>query len=858
MIPEFVAGLYAGDLGGPILTIACSLAVVSLGVISLYTLRKQARASALAEQEACKTREIEERERLRANKLAKVLEISNRINANLELEPLLNEIAEAVRESLGFKMALLRILDEESRSFVARAFAGLSEDAIEKLSSRTVPLETFKTWMTDEFKVSQSYFISHEHGFWSDREDEVYVPDLGERSDGEWHPMDSLFVPLWTRDQKLVGYISVDDPVDRRIPSNETIETLEIFANQAVTAIENARLYGELGQHVIQLREMTRRLKELNEIKSTFVATVSHELRTPLTSIRAYAETLARDLGSSPRETEVEFLKIIEEEAQRLTKIVEDMLDLSRMENGKVEVKKVDVDLSKLIRDVYQVLSPAARKKYIEIEIPASTSPIVAFVDGGMIKQLLVNLLGNAIKFTPEGGKIRIGIIDHDSTVELSVEDNGIGIPAGSIKRIFDQFYQVDSSATRRYGGVGLGLAIVKSIVEWHDGKIWVESGNEKKGGTRFSVSLPKRKAIASPRGDVTDVDTSWQCERRIPELIVDMIAELMGAKTASLMLLDDEQKELYVSAAMGLEETVLRNARVKVGDNISGWVAKTGQPLLVRDIDNDTRFKRSKRPQYESNSLISVPLKQGDDVIGVVNVTNKVSLMPFTDDDAEILGILADRVTTVLDKVKQYEGIKDEFGLIVNSLRCLIDSRRLAHTKKGEQLSGLVVELGRAMGLTEEEVRLLQYVSRIYDVGMVRVGEGILRKRGGLRIGEYESVKRHPEEGVDIVGPIEFLEQVKEIILHHHERYDGGGYPGGLSGESIPIGARVLAVIDAYSSMVSDRPYRTAMDVDEAVEELRRCSGTQFDPKVVEQLVEILRRRAKEAHPVLQPVKRR
>jgi len=149
---------------------------------------------------------------------------------------------------------------------------------------------------------------------------------------------------------------------------------------------------------------------------------------------------------------------------------------------------------------------------------------------------------------------------------------------------------------------------------------------------------------------------------------------------------------------------------------------------------------------------------------------------------------------------------------------------------------------LARAVGLGDEEVRLLQYVSGIYDVGMVKVGEGILRRRGGLRMGEYESVKRHPEVGVDIVGPIEFLEQVKEIILHHHERYDGQGYPGGLKGESIPIGARILAVVDAYSSMLSDRPYRSAMTMEAAIEELRRCEGTQFDPDIVEKLVGLLR----------------
>jgi signal transduction histidine kinase/response regulator RpfG family c-di-GMP phosphodiesterase len=855
-MPDFIAWLHATNGGGPILTVAMAALVLSLGGVAVIAFRRQARANACASREAQRVVTIEECERKRANNLAKILEISNGINATLELEPLLNQIVEAVRQSLGFRMALLRILDEESRCFVARAFAGIGEEAVRKLSSSTIPLETFKTWMKDEFKVSQSYFISHEHGFWNDREDEVYIPDLGERGQGEWHPEDSLFVPLWTRDQHLVGYLSVDDPVDRRVPSKETIETLEIFANQAVTAIENARLYGRLADHVVQLRDMTRRLKELNEIKSNFVATVSHELRTPLTSIRAYAETLARDWGGSPRETEVEFLKIIEEEAQRLTKIVEDMLDLSRMESGKVEVRKSEIDLRRLMRDSAQILAPTARKKYVDLQTPEEGSPVVAFVDGGMMKQLLLNLVGNAIKFTPEGGKVRMEILDLDSTVEMSVEDTGIGIPAASLTRIFDQFYQVDSSATRRYGGVGLGLAIAKSIVDWHEGKLWVESDGGR--GAKFTVRLPKRKAVTADRIEIPAESDAWQCEKRIPELIVDMIAELMGAKAASLMLMDKESDELYVSAAMGLDEGVMKSARVRVGDGISGFVAKTGRPLVIRNIEEDERFKPAGRPQYETNSLLSVPLKDGDSVIGVLNVTNKISLTPFTDNDAHMLQSLADRVSSVLGRLRQYEGVKSEFKGIVNSLQCLIECQRQVGSKKGAEITGLVVELARVVGLGEEDVRLLQYVSGIYDVGMVKVGEGILRRRGGLRVGEYESVKRHPEEGVDIVGPIEFLEQVKEIILHHHERYDGGGYPAGLSGDGIPVGARILAVVDAYSSMLSDRPYRPAMTVDEAIEELRRCSGTQFDPDIVEKLVEVLEKRRAEARPVLETARRR
>jgi signal transduction histidine kinase/HD-GYP domain-containing protein (c-di-GMP phosphodiesterase class II) len=855
-MPDFLAWLYSTNGGGLAFTVALSVLAVTLGVVALVALKRQARSDALARREAGRAVSIEEREKQRATNLAKILEVSNGINATLDLEPLLNQIVDAVSQSMGFRMALLRILDEESRCFVARAFAGLDEDAVCKLSSSTIPIETFRTWMKDEFKVSQSYFISHKHGFWNDREDEVYIPDLGERAQHEWHPRDSLFVPLWTRDQHLVGYLSVDDPVDRRIPSVETIETLEIFANQAVTAIENARLYGRLEDHVVQLRDMTRRLKELNEIKSNFVATVSHELRTPLTSIRAYAETLARDWGTAPRETEVEFLRIIEDEAQRLSKIVEDMLDLSRMESGKVEVRKSEVDLRGLMKNVAQILAPTARKKYVDLRGAQEGPPIIALVDGCMMKQLLLNLIGNAIKFTPEGGKVTMGIEDLESTVEISVEDTGIGIPASSLKRIFDQFYQVDSSATRRYGGVGLGLAIVKSIVEWHEGMIWAESdgGN----GARFTVRLPKRKAVTAEPACVPHENEPWHCECRVPELIVDMIAELMGAKTASLMLLDKEAQELHVAAAMGLDEAVMKSIRVRMGEGVSGFVAKTGEPILVRDIEEDERFKPAGRAQYETKSLLSVPVRVDGEVVGVINVTNKISLVPFTADDAGMLQSLADRVSAIMGKVRHYEGLKSEFGTITNSLRCLIESRRLVSSKRGEEITGLVVELARGMGLSEEDVRLLQYVSAIYDVGMVRVGEGILRRRGGLRVGEYESVKRHPEEGVSIVGPIEFLEQVKEIILHHHERFDGNGYPDALRGSSIPMGARILAVVDAYGSMLSDRPYRAALSMKRAVEELRRCSGTQFDPAVVAKLVEILEKRKAESRPVLEPVRRR
>ncbi len=184
------------------------------------------------------------------------------------------------------------------------------------------------------FRVSASYFISHQDEEWAAASAGGFTMDLGERAADEWHEDDMLIVPLLSADGEVLGYLSVDDPVDRRLPSVEIIHQLEVFGSHASTAIESAELYDRLARNNLELSRASEQLKNLNELKSNFVANVSHELRTPLTSIRAYTETLVHNQQAMDDSVRNEFLTVIHQECEKLTAIMDDILDLSRIEDG--------------------------------------------------------------------------------------------------------------------------------------------------------------------------------------------------------------------------------------------------------------------------------------------------------------------------------------------------------------------------------------------------------------------------------------------------------------------------------------------------------------------------------------------
>ena len=769
-----------------------------------------------------------EQNRLRADKLHRILENICDINSGLDLDALLRRLAETIASTLGFRVVLIRLREPGTDRLRACAFSGIDAPSRAALEAQDVPLIEFLSWLREEFKVSQSYFISHSHDF-SRRLPAGVTPDLGPREAGEWHPEDVLIVPLFDRTGEPVAYFSVDDPMDRHVPSRETIELLEIFANHAVVAIENARLYSRLETHSRELEEAGQRLGEVLTLKHNFVSTVSHELRTPLAAISAYMDSLlgARE-GQIDHDQLQRFLSVVNEESQRLTRLIESLLDLNRIDAGLTKLTRQTIDLRELIEETARLLTPVAQIGQIALKDSVECADTRVDADRDQLRQLALHLGSNAIKFTPPGGSVTLRLFGDEREIGLQVEDTGIGIPEHALDKIFERFYQVDSSLERRFGGTGLGLAICKSIAEWHGGRVIAES--EVGRGSRFTVVLPRRsdrrvavRPATRPRASVEEV----------LKLTVEIVAETMNAQVVSLMARDVDGS-WTIRAAMGLDESVVRETRVPTGSGVVGWVGDRRRAVCLPEAADELPVSGSGRAQYNTATFLSVPVENSDQLLGVLNVTDPEDGRLFHAEDRHLLAHLARRIAGVWDKARAVERMQVDIDGSTQALRQV-----LQHLQRSRRSAPNRVRLARALArelkLGEDEAGLIGFAASLHDIGMNMVGERVTEGGGRLDDEDRERLSRHPEFAADTLELLGRIRVVEDVILSHHECWDGSGYPRGLSGDQIPIGARILAVVDAWESMTIGRAHRPARSAEDARLELLRLRGRQFDPDVVD-----------------------
>lgn len=287
-----------------------------------------------------------------------------------------------------------------------------------------------------------------------------------------------ICVPL-THKNKTVGSLALYS-FDRTRPFVEPhLRLLQALGDQIAIAIENERLLKEA--------EQARALQEADRLKSEFISTISHELRTPLASIKGYTTTLLRKDVKWDEQTKTEFLEIIDEESDKLRELIDNLLESSKVEAGALQISKQPVLLDKLAQRAVSEVTPRAKRFEFVVEFPPRFPIIEA--DPRRIEQILHNLLENAVKYSPNGGRIMIRGEVGESFVTVSVADQGVGIPTEQIDRVFERFHRVDNIQTRHAGGSGLGLSIARALVEAHGGKIWAQSTVGE--GSTFYFTLP-------------------------------------------------------------------------------------------------------------------------------------------------------------------------------------------------------------------------------------------------------------------------------------------------------------------------------------------------------------------------------
>jgi putative nucleotidyltransferase with HDIG domain len=339
---------------------------------------------------------------------------------------------------------------------------------------------------------------------------------------------------------------------------------------------------------------------------------------------------------------------------------------------------------------------------------------------------------------------------------------------------------------------------------------------------------------------------------------IVASAAEMMEARSGALMLVDSEGKNLTFEVASGRASAKLKGMRIPIDEHsVAGMVALRGTPYIENDTENSPYFSGQvdKQTGYQTGKLICVPLMVQERIIGVVEVLDKVSGDDFNTSDQKLLEAMADTAAVAIENVRLYEEERKKARLLtqaydelsqtyratLQALTGLLDTRDAATYGHSTRVVVFSLRLARTMGINSpERLKAIEHGALLHDVGKIGVADSILRKPGPLDEAEWEEMRGHPELGYKMLKDIQFLQDALPIVRYHHEHWNGAGYPLGLEGETIPMEARIFAVIDAFDAITSERPYSPSRTYEQAVEILTAESGIRFDPSVVEAFLSV------------------
>ncbi|MCP4649914.1 MAG: hypothetical protein GY853_07545 [PVC group bacterium] len=424
------------------------------------------------------------------NGLYTLHELGKLMGATLDVQKLFTQITEPLILKLGFEKTIICITEKSgsNKQPQCKACIGFEQIFIQKLQEQSLENEFLK----NVFEKGTAILVKNKDSA-SDQE-RIWLKFFDVSS--------FVIVPIVIKEH-VQGYIFVGNTNPYSHISEGDIDLLFILSNQIAGSVETARLYEELkhshDQLEIRVQERTKELAEANQklvkldkMKSDFVSAVSHELRTPLTSIKGYAAIMMAGRLGEVTEIQQEKLKKINVHSDELIQLVNDLLDIARIESGRIGMSIKHASLTEIIKSIADLFFPQTDEKDINMVLDMPEDQLMVWMDPSQISRVFINLIGNAMKFTPQNGEISIKVKPGEDFITVEVSDSGIGISKEDMARIFDEFYRVDNAINVEKKGTGLGLSLVNKIITAHKGKLWVSSELGK--GTTFHFTLSTKQ----------------------------------------------------------------------------------------------------------------------------------------------------------------------------------------------------------------------------------------------------------------------------------------------------------------------------------------------------------------------------
>jgi putative nucleotidyltransferase with HDIG domain len=720
-------------------------------------------------------------ERRAAEKEKTLYNFSIRVMSNLDLNYRLRVVCETAVE-LGYRMAWIGFLRKETMEVVPAAHAGADQDY---LSSVKIKYDDSPLGMGPTGRAVKNKRPEVQDHLETDRRYEPWRQAAAERGYGS-----SASFPV-IEDGEVIAVLNIYSN-EEEFPQRD-FDLLSTFANQAASYIKVSRLF-------VKLKESSDKIREEMEFS-----------RNILTIAEATANTT--DIGS-----------LMEKAVDRLKSIVGCRICLSYLWDGENGVFTPCSAKGLLPEDVpvFRVETLAPDTPFIERAIE-SKGPFLyrrseregsdVYDKPGSAAPLWGDGSGPVVVIPLFGKEGTLGVLLCVYKDGGSVYTDGLG-----------------ERDTEVFTGVSHQISTALEVARLY------------KDSIDKTMDLSRKVEVIQAMHAIDMSILSIRDQRDILETAARMVGKLMFCDRATIALVDRERGGFVYAAGYGLA-SLKKEAFVKFEETTVTEVVASGRPQYTANLKEVKEVRALERLLVEEGFLshIRAPLTLRGEVIGVLNVGAKRTAA-FNSDDLSTIENLASQISVALDNSRLLSDLKELFIGTVKTLSKAIDAKSPWTSGHSERVTEIAIGIGAEMGLEEDELKDLELAGLLHDIGKLGTYEYILDKPGRLNEEELKIIRLHPAKGAEILAPIKELKKIVPVIRHHHEYYDGTGYPDGFKGEMIPFASRILTVADTVDAMGADRPYRKGRTTDEIVAELKRCSGTQFDPGIVDAYLKVLR----------------